>query len=145
MNKPERIQRRRLKGYKLPDNTHSVSRPGKWGNMFKLEGNTIWVSAEGRRQVLEEWIVLHSVSENENGDKIVHDLYWHIVAGDADAIQRMLNLDGKSMIAINYWVDKFEENNNLEELRGKNLACFCPLDFHYCHADVLLFFANKER
>jgi hypothetical protein len=32
---------------------------------------------------------------------------------------------------------------NLERLRGKNLACFCPLD-HFCHADVLLALANRE-
>src|SRR5690606_22039827 len=29
------------------------------------------------------------------------------------------------------------------ELRGKNLACWCPLD-QPCHADVLLELANKE-
>jgi hypothetical protein len=29
------------------------------------------------------------------------------------------------------------------ELRGKNLACFCPLD-KPCHADVLLEIANTE-
>ncbi len=28
------------------------------------------------------------------------------------------------------------------ELRGKNLACFCPLD-QVCHADVLLELANR--
>ena len=30
-----------------------------------------------------------------------------------------------------------------EELRGKNLACWCPLD-QPCHADVLLELANRE-
>ena len=30
----------------------------------------------------------------------------------------------------------------LSGLRGKNLACWCPLD-HPCHADVLLEMANK--
>ena len=29
-----------------------------------------------------------------------------------------------------------------KDLRGKNLACFCPLD-KPCHADVLLEIANK--
>lgn len=28
------------------------------------------------------------------------------------------------------------------ELRGKNLACFCPLSAH-CHADILLAIANQ--
>jgi hypothetical protein len=35
------------------------------------------------------------------------------------------------------------EPPSLESLRGKNLACFCPLD-KLCHADVLLELANKE-
>jgi hypothetical protein len=30
-------------------------------------------------------------------------------------------------------------------LRGKNLACWCPLDGDPCHADVLLAVANKAK
>ncbi len=32
---PERIQRMRVKGWKMPDNTVSVTRPGRWGNPYK--------------------------------------------------------------------------------------------------------------
>lgn len=32
----------------------------------------------------------------------------------------------------------------IKSLRGKNLACWCPLD-KPCHADVLLEIANEER
>ncbi len=31
--------------------------------------------------------------------------------------------------------------SRIHELRGKDLACWCPLD-HHCHADVLLEIAN---
>lgn len=31
-----------------------------------------------------------------------------------------------------------------EQLRGKNLACWCPLDAP-CHADVLLAMAEEQR
>lgn len=31
---PVRIQRKRTKGWKMPPNTVSVTRPGKWGNPF---------------------------------------------------------------------------------------------------------------
>lgn len=31
---PVRIQRRRMKGWRMPENTVSVCRPGKWGNPF---------------------------------------------------------------------------------------------------------------
>lgn len=33
---------------------------------------------------------------------------------------------------------------HLKDLRGKNLACWCPLDSKDCHADVLLALANGE-
>lgn len=33
---PERIQRRRSKGWKMPVGATSVTRPGKWGNPFKV-------------------------------------------------------------------------------------------------------------
>jgi len=34
-------------------------------------------------------------------------------------------------------------NHDFNELRGKDLACWCPLD-RPCHADVLLKLANEE-
>jgi len=34
--------------------------------------------------------------------------------------------------------------DRLDELRGRDLACWCDLD-QPCHADVLLHFANTER
>ena len=37
---------------------------------------------------------------------------------------------------------KFTEEDVKRELRGKNLACWCPLD-KQCHADVLLAMANE--
>ena len=45
-------------------------------------------------------------------------------------------------------VDRFAEylaaaNLDLAVLKGKNLACWCPLD-QPCHADVLLKLANEE-
>lgn len=36
MSKPVRIQRKRIKGWKLPPNTVSVTRPGKWGNPYRV-------------------------------------------------------------------------------------------------------------
>ena len=33
---PIRIQRKRTKGWRMPPNTVSVTRPGRWGNPFKV-------------------------------------------------------------------------------------------------------------
>jgi hypothetical protein len=34
--KPKRIQRKRHAGWRMPPNTVSVTRPGRWGNPFKI-------------------------------------------------------------------------------------------------------------
>ncbi len=41
MAKPIRIQRKRISGWKMPKNTVSVTRPGKFGNVFKIGDNGI--------------------------------------------------------------------------------------------------------
>lgn len=36
MSKPKRIQRKRTKGWRMPEGAVSVTRPGKWGNPFQV-------------------------------------------------------------------------------------------------------------
>lgn len=52
-----------------------------------------------------------------------------------------------SVEAFRAWVSATPEGNAIakrarQELRGKNLACWCPLDGP-CHADVLIEVANS--
>ncbi|CAB4164394.1 Protein of unknown function DUF4326) [uncultured Caudovirales phage] len=89
---PHRVQRKRTKGWKMPDNTVYVGRPTRWGNPCRCE-------------------------ETPNG-KLDH----------AESVRMF------KALPINKSVVK-------QELRGKNLACWCPLD-KPCHADVLLEIAN---
>lgn len=35
---PRRVQLSRKKGWRMPENTVKVSRPGKWGNPFRADG-----------------------------------------------------------------------------------------------------------
>lgn len=88
---PKRIQRKRTKGWRMPEGAVYVGRPTKWGNPWK-------------------------VSKTMSADEAV-ELY-------------RLGLYRES--------PKF-----FEELRGKDLACWCPID-QPCHADVLLRIANGE-
>lgn len=37
MTIPQRVQRRRTKGWRMPDNTIYVGRGSKWGNPYTLE------------------------------------------------------------------------------------------------------------
>jgi hypothetical protein len=89
--KPIRIQRKRTKGWKMPENTVYVGRPSKCGNPYPVGKNfTAKQAVRLYRKFAEQWNI------------------------EEDA----------------------------QELKGKNLACFCPLD-QPCHADVLLELANK--
>lgn len=47
----------------------------------------------------------------------------------------------KEIAIYNPNVTAYRMGLNIEELRGKDLACFCPLD-QPCHADILLELAN---
>ena len=100
-DKPIRVQRRRTKGWKMPPNTVCVTRPGPFGNPYRVgevDGAGIVINSE--------WAVKHFAFYLRN------DLHGEAIAERAR-----------------------------KELRGKNLACFCPLD-KPCHADVLLEIAN---
>lgn len=58
--------------------------------------------------------------------------------------QRVVMAFRKQLQHVGYywWHDEQVNDYNIREtLRGKNLACWCPLD-EACHADVLLEIAN---
>lgn len=115
MNRPpQRIQRKRTKGWRLPPNTICVTRPGKWGNPYKVvRDDGDWTCAnDGER-------VSPSFTSREEATR------WAV-----DSFRATLRTVLK------------QEPGLLEPLRGKNLACWCaPGD--PCHADVLLEYANK--
>jgi hypothetical protein len=92
--KPVRVQLRRTKGWRMPENTVKVDRTTRWGNDFIM-------AHEGTRHM-------------------------------AIAIHRE-----RAMAQAESCLEYFEP------LRGKNLACWCPLD-RPCHADVLLELANSS-
>ncbi len=96
---PVRIQRKRTKGWKMPENTVYVGRPTKWGNRYT-----------------------------------VADMGSH-----EDAICKF-----EEMLDYGYDCSYPVDAEIIRELRGKNLACFCPLD-KPCHADILLKIANKTN
>ncbi len=126
MQQLKRVQRKRTKGFKLPENTKCVNRGTKWGNPIKLDGDMIYIDASYRRTILDPWVYVCQ------GDiYTVINLYCGLWDGS-----RIINAD------FRHWNKKFQKLN-LSELKGKNLACFCP-EGSPCHGDVLLKLANPE-
>lgn len=124
---PKRIQLRRAKGWRMPENTVKVDRSTKWGNPFRVE----W-QRHTMAELLDKtpwgrgaWVCTTKRSATDSGVTIVCKDH-----ADAEATmwsEYRSHLDGRL--------------SEIGQLRGKNLACWCPLD-QPCHADVLLELAN---
>lgn len=71
MSEPVRIQRKRTKGWKMPENTVYVGRGSKWGNPFK-----IGVDVEDNERAVEEFMFHLAECENSypENDKIESEL-----------------------------------------------------------------------
>jgi len=102
----------------MPENAKYVGRPTKWGNPFKL-------TPDG-------WILYYKTG------KLIGSpwCYWSATGGFA--IKDVVELYG-------HWLDgKLKKDHphlptppSIEELKGKDLACFCSLSYP-CHVDAIL-------
>ncbi len=123
----KRIQRQRSKGWKTPANTTYVGRPTKWGNPFKLINDMIYCDASHRRKGLDPWVQTDGmIYTKQEGLAQAITLYENWIYG----------LFRYGVIPKKFMFD------DIQELKGKNLACWCPLD-QPCHAGILLKIANK--
>lgn len=112
--RPKRVQRRRSKGWTMPEGTVYVGRPTAWGNPWKV-GSTGWTIKPGGvidRDPHPPLTVEQAVESFRN------DVEWQMRDEDYAASLRYA-------------------------LAGRDLACWCPLD-QPCHADVLLAVANAQ-
>lgn len=128
-----RLQRKRTKGWKMPKNSIYVGRPTKWGNPFKIIGDMIYLDAGYRRKILDKWIYVSSAKEND-----IVKLYEMLITGIMQPGD--YSLPASIFPDILHWVEHFEKLD-VNELKGKNLLCFCKLG-EPCHADILLKVAN---
>lgn len=112
---PKRIQRKRTLGWKMPPDTIYVGRPSVWGNPFKVTN-------------IPRYGLCVVITQNH----VTRILDSHCVSQD-EAVK----------IAISRY-ESYAATFNLESLRGRDLACWCPLD-QPCHADVLLRMANQWK
>lgn len=122
MNAPVRIQLRRTKGWRMPANTVVVSRPSRFGNPWRVVNERKWGNG---------WVVLDPswVAEPKR----------HCMADRTGAL--LLALQQHEV-----WM-RSGFGPDLSSLRGKSLACWCPLpaagEPDCCHAAVLLELAAR--
>lgn len=136
--KPKRVQRQRTKGWRMPEGAVYVGRPTVFGNPFKAY----------KCDCCGYW----DVKDDNDVTYLVDHQYVRqpAVRADRGTWTTQQQAIGESVRLYNdeltYWVGGrlawepgFRER--VEALRGRDLACWCPLD-QPCHADVLLEVAN---
>jgi hypothetical protein len=121
--KPKRIQRKRTKGWKMPKDTVYVGRGSDFGNPFKADDCRKAGYGGSDRQIANLCVEAFKVW--------LGPMWRDVWNSEVSERSRKLVLDG------------------IPSLRGKNLACWCPVinqsgDYSPCHADVLLEIANQE-
>lgn len=126
MTAPKRIQRRRTKGWRIPEGAVYVGRPTTWGNPYRVVRDNFGWSLRG-------------VPE--------HDGEWSGIGRElaiiyATSLFRSALLNGE----LPYTGDEL-----VQALAGRDLACWCPVgqakmpfwhDTQPCHADILVSVAN---
>jgi len=142
LTQPVRVQLSRRKGWRKPDNTMTVARPGKWGNPFDFrKSECCWIALSfgcrgdrlGRQEAsvkaFREWI------DPGDGRRTVS---VELQPGFGDDVKRV---PVGPKIEAGMAPDL---RDVVSALRGKNLACWCRLG-EPCHADVLLEIANRSN
>jgi hypothetical protein len=112
---PQRIQRRRSRGWKMPANAIYVGRPTRWGNPFNIE--------EFRFRSTEPDPEFSCACTSHRRT-------------DAECRQ-------EAVAAFEGWVHSQPDllDDIKTNLKGRDLACWCPPG-QPCHADILLHIAN---
>lgn len=134
---PERIQRKRTKGWRMPEGARYVGRGSRWGNPF-YRPFTAPCSVFGQpwNHLTTSPLMPRHTSAYMQGDVM------YVTCSDADtavthAVKFFENYCASRQRDI---PDPF--SRWLDPLRGQDLACWCALGAD-CHADVLLSLANS--
>lgn len=126
--KPQRLQRKRAKGYRMPTGAVYVGRPTKWGNPYRVSSTTdpVW-KPRGKWKLWHDDNLLRVPSVvNYFNDK-------------SKALKKAVEL---YRAWLKYQIRMSPQMRQaVEQLRGKDLLCWCAIG-EPCHADVLLEVAN---
>jgi hypothetical protein len=136
----QRIQRQRVKGWRMPENAVYVGRPSLWGNP--------WTPREAPEWIIPGWDGTGLPAAGSGRQRTPRERLEWAVAKYREELEHLGLLSDYSIVVTERRHDAVSEHiresgaTNMREyapvvLRGHDLACFCPLD-QPCHADVLL-------
>lgn len=113
--RPQRLQLSNLRDFRLPDNSVRVHRGTEWENPYQVERD-----ADGAPLLTGP------------GGEIWND------AGGWDTPTSWSNVHARAVELFRRDI----EGRDLSALRGKNIACWCPIGHPDCHGEIYLQLAN---
>lgn len=128
---PERIQRRRVKGWRLPAGAKIVDRSSRWGNPFAVRRRDL---------VPAEWVVV-PIREMP---RFVSGVEVGTIAADTVLARFESRTEAHADAVARYRMWFPTSGLDITLLTGHDLACPCPPEYP-CHADVLLELANPTE
>lgn len=147
--KPQRIQRKRAKGWRMPEGAVYVGRPTKWGNPFGLGTSSGLVRIPAVHYPDKPWEYEGRISApnfyhpyvKPDGEVIRCTVYAMTREQSVECYRAWLNGGGWPIA----WAPRRTVMPEVvrTELAGKDLVCWCNPN-QPCHADVLLRIANAE-
>lgn len=131
MSAPKRVRLSRAKGARLGRGVENVARPTRWGNPYVIDAD----------------IQIDGEQEGNVGEYSARDPLLFSLGGLSMTPAIAVALYAKGWDDIVASANEGDEHDQalladaVRQLRGKDLACWCPLDAP-CHADVLLRIVN---
>ncbi len=119
---PQRVALSRKAGWRMPENTFRVTRPGKWGNPFAVT----------------------RLPDGRYGVRLrppLTDGNFMILTANASPVCNTKAEASAEAVAC-FRTLYYASGMDAAELRGKNLACWCAAG-DSCHADFLILTANS--
>lgn len=140
---PDRIQLRRVKGWQKPPNTVSVARgPGRiWGNPWKVGNPGIVEPPPYPGLAPCEWTMGRALDAAEAVSLFRAWMDGYALPAAGSPWRDSMPRKGQRLVWDAFAARRATMYERLHNLRGKNLACWCPPDSP-CHADVLMEIAN---
>lgn len=149
---PKRIQRKRTKGWRMPEGAIYVGRPSRWGNPIRATGE--WIEAACHAYgypAARAWRPAMAVAlyrwwmDGVPVTPLPHRLGGARWIDPLAAIEMTAGSSGGAFWLPAHGVLHLPRRPDLLPLRGRDLVCWCDPDdpLQPCHADVLLELANR--
>lgn len=135
---PKRIQRRRTRGWRMPDGAVYVGRGSGFGNPYSVGKTQIRMPAIDGSEWEHEGRLYKGTGTKVAFHHSDGSVTWHQI--ELATREQVVEIYRKRL-ASPYL--RGHVNEIQDQLAGKDLACWCPLD-QPCHADVLLEIANGD-